>query len=193
VTLLFQDQIAAGGPVTVTHPDIVRYFMTIPEAISLILYASAHSDLHKTGRGKVIVLDMGEPVRIVDLAERMIQLAGLKPHIDIDVVFTRLRPGEKLHEELFHAHEIREGHTEEGYVVASPRVIEWHLLNRTFDEIAACAAREDRARAIELLTHAIPETRNGAAPAPATPIATPIGPPIALAARETEAPRDARR
>ncbi|MCO5156180.1 MAG: polysaccharide biosynthesis protein [Aquamicrobium sp.] len=180
VTLLFQNQIAAGGPVTVTHPDIVRYFMTIPEAISLILYASAHSDLHKTGRGKVIVLDMGEPVRIVDLAERMIQLAGLKPYVDIDIVFTRLRPGEKLHEELFHAHEVREGHTEEGYVVASPRVIEWHLLNRTFDEIAACAAREDRARAIALLSHAIPETRNGAT----TPAA-----PASLPAKKAETPR----
>lgn len=180
VTMLFQHQIAAGGPVTVTHPDIVRYFMTIPEAISLILYASAHSELHKTGRGKVIVLDMGDPVRIVDLAERMIQLAGLKPHVDIDIVFTRLRPGEKLHEELFHAHEIREGHTAEGYVVASPRVIEWHLLNRTLDEIAAAAAREDRTRAIALLADAIPETRNGDA---AVPAALPPG--------EPETPRNA--
>jgi len=167
----FQEQIAAGGPVTVTHPHIVRYFMTIPEAVRLVLHASAHALARKAERGKIMVLDMGKPVRIVDLAERMIQLAGFKPHIDIDIVFTGLRPGEKLFEELFDPSEVPDGRTEEGYVIASPRVIDRHLLDRTIGEMGLCAEREDWVRAIELLAHIVPEYRKeadkkDAAPAP---------------------------
>ena len=103
----FQEQIANGGPVTVTHPDMVRFFMTIPEAVRLVLHASAHALARQSDRGKIMVLDMGEPVRIADLAERMIQLAGYKPHTDIEIVFTGLRPGEKLYEELFDPSEAR--------------------------------------------------------------------------------------
>lgn len=155
----FQEQIAAGGPVTVTHPHIVRYFMTIPEAVRLVLHASAHALARKAERGKIMVLDMGKPVRIVDLAERMIQLAGFRPHVDIDITFTGLRPGEKLFEELFDPSEVPDGRTEEGYVIASPRVIDRHLLDRTIGEIGLCAEREDRGRAIELLAHIVPEYR----------------------------------
>ena len=155
----FQEQIAAGGPVTVTHPQIVRYFMTIPEAVRLVLHASAHASTSKTGRGKIMVLDMGKPVRIVDLAERMIQLAGFKPYIDIDIVFTGLRPGEKLFEELFDPSEVPDGRTEEGYVVASPRIIDRQLLDRTIGEIELCTGREDWVRAVELLAHIVPEYR----------------------------------
>jgi O-antigen biosynthesis protein WbqV len=158
-----QEQILAGGPVTVTHPDIVRFFMTIPEAVRLVLNASAEHSRDETQRGKIMVLDMGEPVRIVDLAERMMQLAGLKPYVDIDIVFSGLRPGEKLFEELFDPSEVQDMRTEDGYVIASPRVTDKALLDKSIAELQAAVAREDRARALELLRHIVPEYRSAMA------------------------------
>lgn len=133
--------------------------MTIPEAVRLVLHASTHALSHQAERGKIMALDMGKPVRIVDLAERMIQLAGYRPRVDIDIVFSGLRPGEKLFEELFDPSEALDGRTPEGYVVASPRIIDRRLIERTMTEILACVEREDGPRALELLAHIVPEYR----------------------------------
>lgn len=160
----FQEQIAAGGPVTVTHPNIVRFFMTIPEAVQLVLHASSHALQHQTERGKIMVLDMGKPVRIVDLAERMIQLAGYEPHVDIEIAFVGLRPGEKLYEELFDPSEVQDARTDEGYVVAAPRIIDKTLLHKTFSSLESIVEREDVARAVELLSHVVPEYRKETTP-----------------------------
>ena len=97
---LFKKQIESGKPVTITHPDIIRYFMTIPEAVSLILTAGsmAHG-------GEIFVLDMGKPVKILTLAENLIKVYGKKPYEDVEIIFTGLRPGEKLYEELLMSEE----------------------------------------------------------------------------------------
>jgi len=111
VVPIFRRQIERGGPVTVTHREMTRYFMTIPEAVQLVIRAG---DIG-SGRGEVFVLDMGEPVRIVDLAHNMIRLAGYEPDRDIAIEFTGPRPGEKIHEELF-------GHGETARATAAKRI-----------------------------------------------------------------------
>jgi FlaA1/EpsC-like NDP-sugar epimerase len=114
VVPIFREQIAVGGPVTVTHPDIVRYFMLIPEAAQLVLQAGAMGQ-----GGEIFVLDMGEPVRILDLAHDMIRLSGLRVGEDIEIQIVGLRPGEKLFEELYDAHELRQRTKHPKILVAS--------------------------------------------------------------------------
>lgn len=130
VVPLFRKQIEAGGPITVTHPEITRYFMTIPEAVSLILQAVAMGK-----GGEIFVLDMGEPVKIVDLARQMIRLAGREPDVDIAIEYIGLRPGEKLYEELFHCSENLIGTKHPKILLAEARRVEWDMLRRELDEL----------------------------------------------------------
>ncbi|HEY3645682.1 MAG TPA: nucleoside-diphosphate sugar epimerase/dehydratase [Gammaproteobacteria bacterium] len=150
VVPLFERQIAAGGPVTVTDPDITRYFMTIHEAASLIMQAGA------IGRGgEIFVLDMGEPVRIRDLAEKLIQLSGLKPHQDIQIVYTGLRPGEKMHEELFYTKEELQGTTHPKLLLANAMPASLATLSADIDRLKEVVADPERARAA--LSALVPE------------------------------------
>jgi O-antigen biosynthesis protein WbqV len=116
----FKAQIEAGGPVTVTHPDMVRYFMTIREACDLVITAASHAFGTAQSSTSVYVLNMGQPIKIVDLAERMIRLSGLEPGRDVDIVFTGIRPGERLNEILFAREEPTADIGIEGVVAAAP-------------------------------------------------------------------------
>lgn len=143
VVPLFERQIKKGGPVTITHPDITRFFMTIPEAASLILQAGAMGH-----GGEIFVLDMGKPVRIQDMAENLIRLSGLQPNVDIKIEYIGLRPGEKMHEELFYDKEELTGTEHPKLLLANSVVKEWAALEgeifaldealNQFDETAAC-------------------------------------------------------
>ena len=137
---LFKKQIAEGGPVTVTHKDIVRYFMTIPEAVSLVLQAGAYAS-----GGEIYVLDMGEQVRIYDLAENLIRLLGYEPSVDIDIVCTGLRPGEKLYEERLMDEEGLSKTANESISIGKPLDIDEEQLFAKLDALyeAAYAERED--------------------------------------------------
>lgn len=162
VAPLFQRQIARGGPVTVTHPDVQRFFMTTREAVQLVLQAASLSDQSNrvmTHDGRIFVLDMGEPVRIVTLAERMIEAAGLRPHEDIKIVYTGLRPGEKLFEEMFHDLEklIRTG--VDGVLLASPSMIDLPLLKPRLEDVIS-HAKASRSHGLRDAVHyLVPEFR----------------------------------
>jgi FlaA1/EpsC-like NDP-sugar epimerase len=159
VVPLFREQIKEGGPVTVTHPDVIRYFMTIPEAAQLVIQAGSMGS-----GGDVFVLDMGSPVRIADLAARMIQLAGFSvrdekhPDGDIEILFTGLRPAEKLFEELLIGKNVT-GTEHPRILRAMEHSLTWDQIRHVLDDLAQCAHRFDCERAREILLRAVPEYR----------------------------------
>ncbi len=160
VAPLFMRQIARGGPVTVTHPDISRYFMTTREAVQLVLQAASLDNREKsilTHDGRVFVLDMGEPVRILDFAKRIIEANGKVPGRDIEIKFTGLRPGEKLYEEIFLDTDklIKTG--ADGVLLASPAMIDLPLLNPRLSDVIAHALQGEQKQLDEAVHHLVPE------------------------------------
>lgn len=152
VVPLFQQQIAAGGPLTVTHKEMTRFFMTIPEACQLILQAGA------MGRGgEIFVLEMGEPVAILYLAEQMIKLSGKQPEVDIAIKFTGLRPGEKLHEELFHDDENLVGTEHKKILLAKQRVHDWTSFEKMIEQVETACGVYDEQNALKIVRSLVPE------------------------------------
>lgn len=147
---LFLKQLAEGKPLTVTHPDIARFFMTVKEAVQLILQSSLRALEVGSERGNIFVLDMGQPVRIADMARRMIRLTGLEPEIDVGIKMVGLRPGEKLYEELFDACEERVASRVEGVLEARSRPIALPLISRAIDQLERLAidGQDDEVRRI---------------------------------------------
>lgn len=157
---LFRRQLARGGPLTVTHPAIERYFMTVHEAVQLILHSSAQALLTRRDRGRVFVLDMGESVNILELARRMIRLAGLTPGVDIKIEITGLRPGEKLFEELFDKSEKHLPSDSTGIFRAIPISVPLDILEARFDEIERAAKRGNSDK-VRRLVHELVNYRPG--------------------------------
>ena len=152
---LFRKQIAAGGPVTVTHKDIIRYFMTIPEACSLVLEAGCMGS-----GGEIYIFDMGEPVKIYDMARRMISLAGLKPDVDIKIVEIGLRPGEKLYEELLNDKEKTTATVNRKIMIAKVRTYDYQDVCANIDNIITLAARGDVHGMIYAMKEFVPEYKS---------------------------------
>ena len=151
VVPLFQRQLSNGGPLTVTHPDITRYFMTTGEAVELVLQASVQGGSDPDASGKIFVLDMGDPVRIYDLAEQMIRLSGQIPGEQIKIEITGLRPGEKLHEELLHDSESLVASKNPGLFLAAPSLHDLKTLRRDIEKLATSARERDRAKTLKQL------------------------------------------
>jgi FlaA1/EpsC-like NDP-sugar epimerase len=156
VVPIFQEQIANGGPVTVTHPDMRRYFMTIPEAAQLVLQAATVGD-----SGEILVLDMGEPVRIVDLAEAMVRLSGREPYVDIPIEFSGLRPGEKLFEELSLSEEAAERTRHPKIWIGRSNAPDWETAERDIEDLLHHADRLDARSMRHLIASFVPEFQHG--------------------------------
>jgi O-antigen biosynthesis protein WbqV len=153
----FKAQIEAGGPLTVTHPEMVRYFMTIREACDLVVTAASHALAAGQAGVAVYVLNMGQPVKIVDLAERMIRLSGLEPGRDIDITFTGIRPGERLQEILFAREEPTAPIGIEGIVAAKPVSPSLEAMRGWLAALEQGLAREDRSVIFGVLHDAVPD------------------------------------
>jgi len=152
VVPLFQQQIASGGPVTVTHKDMTRFFMTIPEACQLILQAGSMGK-----GGEIFVLEMGEPVSVLYLAEQMIKLSGKQPGRDIKIKFTGLRPGEKLSEELFHQEEDLVGTEHKKILLARQRLQDWKEFEKNIEQIETACGVYDEKKALKIVQELVPE------------------------------------
>ncbi|GAB4118746.1 MAG: nucleoside-diphosphate sugar epimerase/dehydratase [Roseiflexaceae bacterium] len=166
VVLTFKQQIAAGGPITVTHPEMVRFFMTIPEAVQLTLQAAT------LGRGgEVFTLDMGEPVKIVDLARDMIELSGLEVGRDIDIAFSGMRPGEKLYEELFvPGEDYKRTIHEKIFIACNASTLVPRTLTESIASLELAAYRGDTQMILRLFQSLVPQMRRpGSDPQPSTP------------------------
>ena len=151
----FRKQIAAGGPLTVTHPDIIRYFMTIPEACCLVMEASTLGN-----GGEIFVFNMGKPVKILDLAKNMIRLAGYTPDKDIQIEFTGLRPGEKLYEELLNQTETTLPTTNEKIMVAKVREFDFEQVSARVDELIDISRKSKPFTTVKLMKQLVPEYKS---------------------------------
>ncbi|NJC87539.1 MAG: polysaccharide biosynthesis protein, partial [Desulfuromonas sp.] len=149
---IFKDPIAKGGPVTVTHPEVTRFFMTIPEATQLVLQAGSMGK-----GGEILLLDMGEPVKILSLAEELIRLSGLRPHEDIEIVFTGLRPGEKLYEELLLSGEGIVPTTHASIMVANAARCDRDILKAQLERLYAATRAMDHDTTVAILREIVPE------------------------------------
>jgi O-antigen biosynthesis protein WbqV len=167
----FKAQIARGGPVTVTHPEMVRYFMTVREATDLVLTGSAHAvqDHGPVGAASVYVLRMGQPARILDLAERLIRLAGHEPNRDIKIVFTGVRQGERMNEGIFAADEAVVDIGLDGVMAARTPTVERAKLTRWLADLAAAVAADDRNAADRVFGEIFVSYRSRIDGAPAVP------------------------
>ncbi len=164
VVPLFKNQIARGGPVTVTHADMHRYFMTIPEAVHLVLQAAAMGQ-----GGEMFMLNMGKQVRILDLAEDLIRLSGLEPHRDIEITFTGIRPGEKLREDLWeHGTQFKPTQHSEIYRAAEEEKVDGAQLGRVIEQLAGLAHQSETGGLIRLLDESIPSASVGSTPSDMT-------------------------
>jgi O-antigen biosynthesis protein WbqV len=157
VVPLFQKQLAAGGPLTVTHPDMTRYFMTVREAVELVLAASALGSANPQYQGRIMVLEMGDPVPIMDLARQMIRLAGLRPDVDVAIETIGPRPGEKITEEMFHGGEPLVPTECAGILAAAARGADAGDLARGVDDLAAACADTDQVRVMDVVRRLVPE------------------------------------
>jgi len=153
---LFKKQLERGGPITVTHPEIERFFMTIPEASQLILQAAVLG-----AGGEIFVLDMGQPIKIRYLAEQLIRLAGKIPGKDIEIVYTGLRPGEKLYEELFHDQEASQQTQHQKIFQSFARQIDHGQLKLIYDELVEHCFTNQQDKLKILLKKLVPEYSNG--------------------------------
>lgn len=151
----FKRQIENGGPVTITHPDITRYFMTIPEACDLVLQAGAMGK-----GGEIFVFDMGQPVKILDLAHRMIKLSGFEPHVDIKIIFTGLRPGEKLYEELLSDDAKTMATHHEKILISKDPTMDFELIEKYCNQITKAAIRREKVEVVQVLKQIVPEFKS---------------------------------